>query len=83
LLWKLTDSKLGRKTTVLSFAAMKGSGRSVELIVAVDEASRMTGGGGNSCGVASPVLWPPYIRSRWCEAAHWRMASADDDRASM
>jgi hypothetical protein len=35
---------------------MKGSDGSVELIVAVNEASRTTGGGGNSCGAATSVL---------------------------
>jgi hypothetical protein len=49
--WKLTGSRLGWKTVVLSPAVMKGSGGSMELVVAVDEASRMMGGGGKSCGV--------------------------------
>jgi hypothetical protein len=28
------------------------------------------GGGGNSCGVASPVLRPPFIWPGRCEVAH-------------
>jgi hypothetical protein len=40
---------------------MKGGGGSVEVIVAVDEASRMMDGGGNSYSVARSVLRPPFI----------------------
>jgi hypothetical protein len=61
----------------------EGERRIVELIVAVNEASRMTGGGGNSCGAATSVLWPPYIRPGWCEEAHRRMASIGGNHASM
>jgi hypothetical protein len=63
LLGKRTGNYFWRKMTVLRAAAMKGRGGWVELIVTVAESSRMIGGDGSRCGVVSPVLQPPFLRS--------------------
>jgi hypothetical protein len=55
----------------------------VELIAVVAESSRTTGGDGSRCGVVSPVIWPPYIRSVCCEAVHRGMPLAGGEVASM
>jgi hypothetical protein len=49
---------------------MKGSKGSLKFIIAVGKAWRTTPGGGNNCGEDEPVLGTPFIRQRWCAAAH-------------
>jgi hypothetical protein len=55
----------------------------MELIAAVEEASRTMTGGENSCVVARTVLRHPFIWSEWCEAVHRGLESPDGGRASM
>jgi hypothetical protein len=53
----------------ITSAAMKGSAGAMELGTAVDEASRATGGGENSCVVSTPMQWKHFIWTGWLEAA--------------
>jgi hypothetical protein len=82
-LGKLTGNHFWWKTAVFRIAAMKRHDGWVELITAVAESSRTTGGDGSRCGVASLVLQPPYIQSGCCEAVHRGMPSTSGEVASM
>jgi hypothetical protein len=79
----LTDSGLLWKMGLLSSAMTKGSDGSMELVMAVEEASRTTAGGENSCGVARPVLRHPFKRAEWCKAVHRGMELPGGGYASM
>jgi hypothetical protein len=83
LLGKLTSNRFWCKMTILRTTAIKGRDRWVELVMVVDESSRTMGGDGSQCGVASPVLPAPYIRSMCCEALHRGMPSTGGEVASM
>lgn len=55
----------------------------MELGTAVDEASRATGGGENSCVVSTPMQWKHFIWTGWLEAACRGMQSAGGGSSSM
>jgi hypothetical protein len=55
----------------------------VKLLVKEDEAWSRTGGGGNRCGVARPMLRLPFIPLGRCEVAHQEIESSGGSPASM
>jgi hypothetical protein len=55
----------------------------MELGVEVDEDSRAIRGGESSCGVSTPMVWKPFIRTGWFEVARRGMQSAGGGSSSM
>jgi hypothetical protein len=49
----------------------------------VDEDLRAIGSGENSCGVSTPMVLKPFIRTGWFEAARRGMQSAGSGSSSM